>query len=321
MSVRESLLSSVAPIAAGELLVVADEPTRKLIGHQLSMLALSTMHAETSALAVAMALEKAASLDCVIVDFALAGLDPWGLLRMLRQDPDTATIPVVVVLGRPPGESDALKMIEAGVMDHLVKPFSSTLVCAKIKAVSERSRMQRDLKNKLRFALEYSAHDALTGLYNRRYFERRLREESAHARRHKRPFSLVMADLDHFKLVNDTYGHEDGDRVLCHVADLLSGALREDDIACRVGGEEFVVLLRATTGPAAKIVADRLREAVAGRGIKLGGRTEERHVTLSAGVAAADEHNDYNADNIVDRADKALYRAKRGGRNRVEMEE
>ncbi|MBX3262661.1 MAG: diguanylate cyclase [Labilithrix sp.] len=320
MGVRDSLLSSVAPIAAGELLVVADEATRKLVTLQISMLAMQASHAESEARAVAIVNEKSSALDCVVVDVGLAGLDPWALLKHLRQDPETAMIPVMVILGRPPNESDMLKLIDAGVMDHLVKPLSTTLLCAKIKAVSERSRMQRELKNKLRFALEYSAHDALTGLYNRRYFERRLREESAHAKRHKRPFSLILADLDHFKLVNDTYGHEDGDRVLCHVAELLGGSLREDDIACRFGGEEFVILLRATPGPAARVVANRLRASVASQGIALGAKDELRHVTLSGGVAAADERNNYDVDNIVDRADKALYRAKRGGRNRVEME-
>lgn len=320
MSVRESLLSSVAPIAAGELLVVADEATRKLVVHQISMLAMQASHAENADRAVAIATEKSSTLDCVIVDVALPGLDAWALLKRLRQDAETATIPVMVVLGRPPSEADMLKLIDAGVMDHLVKPLSPTLLCAKVRAVSERSRIQRELKNKLRFALEYSASDALTGLYNRRYFERRLREESAHAKRHKRPFAIVLVDIDHFKLVNDTYGHEDGDRVLCHVAELLGASLREDDIACRFGGEEFVILLRATTGPAARVVANRLRASIASQGITLGAKDEMRHVTLSGGVAAADERNNYDVDNIVDRADKALYRAKRAGRNRVEME-
>jgi two-component system cell cycle response regulator len=320
MTVRESLLSSVAPIAAGELLVVADEPTRKQIGQILSMLAMQVVQAESIDRALAIGLEKAASLDCMIIDHALASLDPWALVKMLRQDPETATIPVMFVLGKAPSETDTLKLIEAGVMDHVLKPLNPTLLCAKVRAISERSRMQRELKNKLRFALEYSAHDALTGLFNRRYFERRLREESAHAKRHKRPFSIVVVDLDHFKLVNDTYGHEDGDRVLCHVAELINGSLREDDIACRHGGEEFVVLLRATPGPAARVVANRLRMSVSAKGIRLGPKDEERHVSLSGGVAAADERNGYSVDNIVDRADKALYRAKRGGRNRVEME-
>src|SRR5204863_8294782 len=121
---------------------------------------------------------------------------------------------------RPPNETDLLKLLEAGVMDYLVKPLNATLLCAKLRLICDRSRGQRELKNKLRFALENAAHDPLTGLFNRRYFERRLREESAHAKRHKRPFAIVMLDLDHFKLVNDTYGHEDGDMVLRHVAEV-----------------------------------------------------------------------------------------------------
>ena len=310
----------MAPTAAGELLVVADEQTRKVVAHQITLLALQTTHAESEDRAVIIAAEKAGFLDCVVVDMTLIGLDPWSLFRKLRTDPETALIPVLAVLGRPPGEADMLKLLEAGVTDHIVKPLSPTLACAKIRVLSERSRAQRELKNKLRSALEYSAHDALTGLFNRRYFERRLREESAHAKRHKKPFAIIVVDLDHFKLVNDTYGHEDGDRVLCHVAEVIGGALREDDIACRYGGEEFVVLLRDTSGTTARVVANRVRGAVAGTGIKLGAKDEERHVTLSCGVAAADERNNYNIEGIVDRADRALYRAKRAGRNRVEME-
>lgn len=315
MSVRESLLSSVAPIAAGELLVVADEATRKLVVHQISMLAMQASHAENADRAVAIATEKSSTLDCVIVDVALPGLDAWALLKRLRQDAETATIPVMVVLGRPPSEADMLKLIDAGVMDHLVKPLSPTLLCAKVRAVSERSRIQRELKNKLRFALEYSASDALTGLYNRRYFERRLREESAHAKRHKRPFAIVLVDIDHFKLVNDTYGHEDGDRVLCHVAELLGASLREDDIACRFGGEEFVVLMPDTDFRQAQSVAERVRQAVAERPFEAGAQ-RPLNITVSVGVALNDAEGD-TPELVLKRADIALYRAKREGRNRV----
>jgi two-component system, cell cycle response regulator len=314
------LVASAVPTAAGEILIVADETTRKLVNHHLGMLGIGVAHASSQERALYVATEKAALLDSILIDAGVAGLDLWSLLAQLKADPDVATVPIVVILGRPPSEADAVRLIEAGVHDHLTKPFGGTLLCAKLRATSERARSQRELKNKLRVALEYSAHDALTGLFNRRYFERRLREESAHARRHRRPFAIIIVDLDHFKVINDTCGHEHGDRVLCHVAEQITKSLREDDVACRYGGEEFVVLLRGTEGTAARVVANRVRASVASSGLKLGPKQETRIVTLSGGVAAADDRNDYNVEGIVDRADKALYRAKAAGRNRVEVE-
>jgi two-component system cell cycle response regulator len=315
----DSLLS-VAPVAVGEILVLADEGTRKQVLHHVSILGLSSAQAESATRAIDIAQEKAETLDCIVVDGGMIGVDAYDVARKLRGVPETAVIPTLVILGRPPNEAEMLKMLEAGVMEHVTKPLSPALFAAKVKAVCDRSRMQRELKSKLRFALENAATDSLTGLFNRRYFERRLKEESAHARRHKKPFSLIMLDLDHFKLVNDTYGHEDGDRVLKLVADHLGAGLREDDVACRYGGEEMVLLLRSTTAAAARVVANRLRASLADKRIPLGVKSEPKQVTFSAGVAAADDRNDYDANDIVARADQALYRAKRAGRNRVEME-
>ena len=320
MSVRDSLIS-IAPVAPGEILVVDDdESTRKAVIHHMMTLGMLVAQAESGARALELAAEKVETLDCILLDLAMPGSDAWEVLRKLRADPETASIPVLFLTDGTPTEADMRKMIELGAMDHLTKPLSGTLLCAKVRATCDRARTQRELKNKLKFALDHAAHDGLTGLFNRRYFERRLREECAHARRHKRPFSIVMVDLDHFKLVNDTYGHEDGDRVLRHLAELIQAQLREDDVPCRYGGEEFVLLLRGTTGMAARIVANRLRANLAAKPIPLGAKNEERHITFSAGVAAADDRNAYNADEIVSRADKALYRAKRAGRNRVETE-
>lgn len=320
MTVRESLIS-IVPVAPGELLVVDPDPlVRKDVLRHMSNLAMYVHQAETMERALEVGLAKADALDCILLDLTAPELDGVEIMKRLREAPDTAEIPVIVVTDGAPSETDLLKILELGAVDTLTKPLSGVLLCAKVRAVCDRSRMQRELRNKLRFALENAAHDPLTGLFNRRFFERRLREESAHARRHRRPFAIVLVDLDYFKLVNDTYGHEDGDRVLRHVAEVIQSSLREDDVACRYGGEEFVVLLRATTGAAARAVANRLRAALAQTPIDLGPKNEPRHVTFSAGVAAADERNHFHADDIVARADAALYRAKRGGRNRVEIE-
>ena len=321
---RESLFS-IIPVAPGEILVVDDdEPTRKAVIHHMTTLAMRVAQAETGARAIEVATEKALTLDCILLDVTLppsgAGTDSWEVLKKLRQDPETASIPVLLLTDGTPNEADLMRMIEQGVLDYVTKPLSGLLLCAKVRLVCERSRTQRELKNKLQFALDNAAHDGLTGLFNRRYFDRRLKEESAHAKRHRRAFAIVMLDLDHFKLVNDTYGHEDGDRVLRHIAEVAQAQLREDDVPCRYGGEEFVLLLRGTTGMAARAVANRLRANLAAKPIALGPKGEPRHITFSAGVAAADERNAYNADNIVSRADAALYRAKKAGRNRVETE-
>lgn len=317
MSVRDSLIS-IVPLAPGEILVVDDDAsTRSDVIHHVRELGLRVLVADSGARALELAAEKASALDCVLLDLTLPESDSWQVLRKLRATHETASIPVMLLTEGPPTEANILEMLEHGVMDILSKPISKTLLCAKVKAVCERSRAQRELKSKLQYALEHAAHDALTGLFNRRYFERRLKEEHAHAKRHKRPFALVMIDLDHFKLVNDTYGHAAGDRVLRHVGKVISGQLREDDVSCRYGGEEFVLLLRGTTEDAARIVADRLRQNLAARPIALGAKNKLCNVTCSAGVAAADHQNDF-AEDVVARADAALYRAKRSGRNRVE---
>ncbi len=320
MGIRDSLLS-ITPIAPGEVLVVDDdEATRKDVIRTMAPLSMRVSQAESGARAVEVAVEKASTLDCVLLDIGLPDVDGWEVLKRLRSDPETASISVVLLTDGPPGEAEMLRMIEAGALDSLSKPVHPPLLNPKVRAVCERSRTQRELKNKLQFALDNAAHDALTGLFNRRYFERRLREEIAHVRRHQRPFAIIMLDLDHFKLVNDTYGHEDGDRVLRHLAEVAQAQLREEDVPCRYGGEEFVLLLRGTNAMAARIVANRLRANLAAQPIPLGPKEEPKHVTFSAGVAAADDRNNYNVDDIVQRADQALYKAKRSGRNRVEVE-
>lgn len=320
MSVRDSLIS-IVPIAPGGVLVVDDdEHARAHLVRSLASLAIVAHQARTGVDALDLAAEKAGALECVVLDLSLPDVDGWEVLRRLRTEPETREIPVLVVTDRAAGDAETVKILEAGAVDHLAKPVPGPLLCAKVRSICERSRAQRELRNKLNFALENAAHDPLTGLFNRRYFDRRVREESAHARRHRKPFALIMIDLDHFKLINDTYGHEDGDRVLRHVAEIVQAGIREDDTACRFGGEEIVVLLRATDAMEARIVANRLRSTLAGRPIPVGEMNEPKQVTFSAGVAAADERNGFKTDDVLARADAALYRAKHAGRNRVESD-
>ena len=161
-----------------------------------------------------------------------------------------------------------------------------------------------------------SVYDDLTGLYARRYFDHRLQEEEARVKRYGGTLSLVMADLDFFKRVNDTYGHQQGDRVLVETAALLQNAVRQElDMVCRYGGEEFVVILPHTGRDGALVAAERIRSAVEKHAF--GGQEKPLDITLSLGVSFMDQINIVNREELLRRADSALYQAKRQGRNRV----
>jgi diguanylate cyclase (GGDEF)-like protein len=158
--------------------------------------------------------------------------------------------------------------------------------------------------------------DPLTGCANRRALEDRLTGELAFARRTKKPLSMLVVDVDHFKRVNDTHGHAIGDEVIRHVAEVLRGGVRTSDVVARYGGEEFCAVLREADLDGASILAERLRAAIAGREVTVGERTLQ--VTASIGVATFEAGDEVAPDSMFRRADAALYRAKQNGRNRVE---
>ena len=196
MATRETI-SSMLPVAPGEILVADDdEAIRKDVIQYMSSLGLPVAQAETTVRVLEVASEKAATLDCILLDISMP--DSWDLLEKLRSEADTSAIPVLLLNESAPSEANVMKMLKYGVIEHITKPLSGPLLCANVAVLCERSRANRELKSRLRFALEHASHDALTGLFNRRYFERRLKEECAHAKRHRRPFAIVILDLDQF---------------------------------------------------------------------------------------------------------------------------
>lgn len=162
---------------------------------------------------------------------------------------------------------------------------------------------------------QLSIHDSLTGVYNRRYFNMRLMEEVERAKKFGLMFSLLMIDIDHFKKVNDTYGHLVGDAVLREIAQILQSCIREIDFVARYGGEEFMIILQETPKEGALFVAERIRSKVCSKKVKA--FDERVFTTVSVGVAVFPQHTSYQ-ELLVEIADKALYRAKDNGRNRVE---
>jgi two-component system, cell cycle response regulator len=176
--------------------------------------------------------------------------------------------------------------------------------------------IQDELEDQVQQRLYDAAmRDGLTGAYNRRFFEEELSRALAHAARHKNALSLLLLDLDHFKLINDSFGHPAGDAVLREVATRLSDAIRHEDVLCRVGGEEFAVVARSTSAESALVLGDRLRARVAGAPINY--RQHVISVTTSIGIAEFDPARHGTPDLLLRVADNALYRAKEAGRNRT----
>lgn len=319
MASSPSIPASVPPAPLTVLVVDDDGALRTLIGRWLGQSGMELIEAANGEEALAAVAERGDRIDGIVLDVMLPGMDGFETLGRLRTTPGGAAIPVVLLTAHATTDKDVLRGLSAGAYDHMSKPFSGPLLAAKIKALCERGRGERDLRSRLVRAEQTAAFDSLTGLRNRRAFESKLREEVANARRRTEPFSVVVLDLDHFKSVNDTFGHHEGDRVLTHFAQILEELFRADDAAFRYGGEEFVLVLRACSADNAVVAVNRLRNTLATRPIPLGDKREPRAITFSAGVAVARADEQYAASKLVERADSALYRAKRGGRDRVEV--
>lgn len=297
-----------------------DDALRMLVISWLKQAGLQCVEAVNGEDALAKVTELAPRLDAIVCDVMMPGLDGFEVLTRLRHVPETSGIPVVLLTAHATGETDLVRGAEAGAVDQLSKPFSGPVLVAKVRGLCERSRLERHMRNKLRFAEEYATIDYLTGLFNRRHLDVTLKAETSHSCRHRRPLAVVMFDLDNFKSVNDSYGHEEGDRVLRHVADAVRTVVRNEDMAFRYGGEEFVLLLRTCNATGAVAVAERLRAELRGRPIDLGPARMTRLITLSGGIASMEEVNGYRGDELIARADAALYRAKKSGRDRIEFE-
>jgi two-component system, cell cycle response regulator len=242
--------------------------------------------------------------DVILLDIEMPGLDGYEVLAKLKSDPDVKNIPVVFLTSRNNNE-DVVAGLRDGAHDYLKKPFEPAELLARVGAAVQVKKLQDEL-NLL------SNTDALTGLCNRRHLDSELARRHSEARRHGEPLSVLLLDLDHFKHVNDTYGHPAGDTVLRVFADRLGNQLRAGDIAGRWGGEEFLVILPRTGLDGALEVAERIRFATAESPVSAA--EADISVTVSGGCAVGPGES---ADAIVQLADACLYRAKLAGRNQI----
>jgi two-component system cell cycle response regulator len=252
--------------------------------------------------------------DLLIVSLSLSQADGLRLVSQVRSLERTRHLPIIVLV-EPGDEPRLMRGLDMGVNDYLMRPVERNEMLARVRTQIRRKRHSDRLRARLEESVELSIVDPLTGLHNRRYMEDHLRTLVAQAVRAGRPLSLLIADIDHFKAINDTWGHDVGDKVLRQVAQRFRQNIRSMDLACRFGGEEFVGIMPDLDLARALQVGERLRASIAGDVFTVGpGRPLE--VTASVGLAALEGWDD-TPDNLIKRADQALYAAKRRGRNRV----
>jgi len=252
--------------------------------------------------------------DLAIVSLAFASLDGLRLCSQLRSLERTRHLPILA-LADSGDEARMVRGLEIGVNDYLTAPIDKNELLARARIQVRKKRYNDRLRDHVQQSIEMAITDALTGLYNRRYMERHLATLVEQAAVHDRQLSVLMLDIDYFKAINDTHGHGVGDEVLRQFAQRLRRSIRGLDLACRYGGEEFIIVMPETNMAVAGIVAERLRRRTASEPFVVRGGQGEIEVTVSIGLASL-AAGDGVAD-VLKRADQALYRAKREGRNRV----
>jgi diguanylate cyclase (GGDEF)-like protein len=296
-----------------------DRPSRMIAARWLEHAGFRVMQAEDGAATLELLRSHGPSIAVLLLDVMMPRMDGFEVLERMASMPECRGVPVVLLTAHANDEDDVVRGIETGADHHLAKPFSGKILVAKVRSLYRRRWAEMKLDQRLRAAESLATTDALTGLCNRRQFDAQLRQESLYSERHQQPFALLMVDLDHFKSVNDNYGHPEGDRVLQYVAKCLSAALRGSDQAFRFGGEEFTALLRGCDRERAQMVAERVRARIHKSEFTFS-NGDQRRITASIGIAFADQSNQFEHKSLLERADAALYRAKRCGRDRVEAE-
>ena len=247
--------------------------------------------------------------DLILLDIIMPGMDGYEVLTSLKKNEKTKAIPVIFITGLGSSE-DEMRGLILGAEDYITKPFSDAIVKLRV-------RNQIKMVNQMRAIEHLSMIDQLTDIPNRRNFNQRIEIEWRRAVRNQTPISLLMIDVDKFKVFNDTYGHQQGDVVLQTVACSLKKSMRRPaDFASRWGGEEFAILLPSTEASGALSIAEGVREEIERTAIPRPGG-EHVKVTVSIGVNSLIPSQDDSMDDFILKADKALYTAKETGRNRV----
>lgn len=310
-------------MAAKKLLIVDDSASiRESLHDILEKAKIFSMIFEADNGAKALDFLIKEKIDFVISDVMMPTLDGFKLLSVIRSQSRYRDLPVIFLTGQS-DSIDKIKGLEIGANDYITKPFDAGELLARVNNLIRMKDLKDELeeKNKQLEIInkkleELSVTDALTGLYNRRYFLERLNSEFSRSKRYNICISLLMLDLDHFKRVNDTYGHQKGDDVLRKTSKILKRNCRAHDIVARFGGEEFIMLLCQTDPDGAFIAAERIRKDVEDYRFTWEGGAPFK-ATISIGISSCPDIKINNMNDLIRIADTSLYEAKKQGRNRV----
>jgi two-component system, cell cycle response regulator len=298
--------------AGGRVLLVDDHPrSAQRIVEALSKS--QTAEVETDPQTALLRLSDG-TFDLLIVSLSLTQADGLRLCSQVRSLERTRHLPIIILV-EPGDDARLLRGLDMGVNDYLVRPLDRNEMHARVKTQITRKRHSDHLRTRIEESVEMAITDALTGLNNRRYMETHLKTLVEQSRTSGRPLSILVADIDFFKKVNDTYGHDAGDAVLREFAARFRRNTRGIDLACRMGGEEFVIIMPDTEIGRAFQVGERLRACIAADPFHINSEQVLR-VTASVGIATFEKRDD-TPEQLFKRADNALYAAKRDGRNRV----
>jgi len=255
------------------------------------------------------------SYDLIIVSLDLENFDGLRLCSQLRSLERTRNVPILAI-AEADNNARLVRGLEIGVNDYLIRPIDKNEMLARVRTQIKKKRYTERLRDNVQLSIEMAITDALTGLFNRRYMETHFAALVEQTAARGKPIAVMVIDIDFFKSINDGHGHDAGDDVLREFALRIRKSIRNIDLACRYGGEEFVIVMPETDMAVAAMVAERLRRRIASEPFAIQQGARNLEVTISIGIAAIGAPGD-NAAAILKRADQALYRAKRGGRNRV----
>jgi two-component system cell cycle response regulator len=312
MGLTDASETMFEPDPTGHILIVEDRP--ESVAWFRAGLEAKNKVADIATFDEALVSARGGDFDLIVVSLGIRAFDGLRLCSHLRSLAEIRNTPILVLVSE--GENRKLaQALDMGVNDYLMRPVDRNELMARVKTQLRKKRYADKLRHNMQLSLEMAITDQLTGLHNRRYMARHLDTLMKNASDAK-PISFLIMDIDYFKAVNDTYGHDVGDEVLRDFASRIGANVRGIDLACRYGGEEFVVVMPDTDAGFAYTVAERLRQSIELTPFPISRAPHKINVTASIGIASSNGNGD-DSDKLLHRADQALYRAKREGRNRV----